>query len=224
MSQWEMGYGIVTGTIVFCGYKIVIEKTEQQGTTREPVEVFDTSQLKNPFLAAVLAWLVPGLGHWYQDRKEKAVLFFVCIMSVFLFGCYLGSHPEIGTARVVYAKWNKGEKRIFFIPQAFIGLAAIPAVLQENLVKQGLPPRWGGLMAPPNSPDAKKPENNPTINDYYKHLGRYFELGTIFTVVAGFMNILVVFDAISGPIIETEKNEQEKKKKNPGDQEKENNA
>ncbi|MCL2117430.1 MAG: hypothetical protein FWH27_03275 [Planctomycetaceae bacterium] len=187
--------------------------TNQSTVTEEPVEVFDTSRLKNPLLAAVLAWLVPGLGHWYQGRREKAVLFFICIMSIFLFGCYLGSDREYGPARVVYAKWTKGEKRLFFIPQAFLGIAAIPATLQENLVKQGLPPRWDGLMAPPNSPATTKPKGNPTINNLYEHLGRYFELGTIFTVIAGFMNILVVFDAVSGPVIETENTEQDKKKK-----------
>jgi len=192
------------------------EKTEQQNdqqsATQEPVEVFDTNQLKNPFLAAFLAWLVPGLGHWYQGRKEKAVLFFVCIMSIFLFGCYLGSDPEYGVARVVYAKWDKGEKRLFFIPQAFIGLAAIPATLQENQVKQGHPPRWGGLMAPPYSINSANPAKKPTINDLYINLWRYFEIGTIFTVIAGFMNILVVFDAVSGPVIESENNDKKKKK------------
>jgi hypothetical protein len=193
------------------------EKTEPQSITpaetQELVEVFDTSRLKNPFLAAVLAWLIPGLGHWYQERREKAVLFFVCIMSIFLFGCYLGSSREYGPAGVVYAKWNKGERRLFFIPQAFIGIAAIPAILQENLVKQGLPPRWNGLMAPPNSPGSEKPKGNPTLNNLHENLYRYFELGTIFTALAGFMNILVVFDAVSGPVIETENNEKKKKKK-----------
>jgi len=188
------------------------QQNDQPDAVQEPVEVFDTNQLKNPFLAAFLAWLVPGLGHWDQGRREKAVLFFVCIMSVFLFGCYLGSDSEYGVARVVYAKWNKGEKRLYFIPQAFIGLAAIPATLQESLVKEGLPPRWGGLMAPPNSPSADKPKNNPTFNDLQKRLARYFELGTIFTVIAGFMNILVVFDAVSGPVIEPERDNKKKKK------------
>ena len=204
------------------------EKTEPQTDssilTEEPVEVFDTSRLKNPLLAAILAWLVPGLGHWYQGRKEKAVLFFVCIMSIFLFGCYLGSDREYGAARVVYSKWNKGEKRLFFIPQAFIGIAAIPAKLQENLVKQGLPPRWGGFMAPPNSLSAAKPKGNPTINDLHYSLGRYFDLGTIFTVIAGFMNILVVFDAVSGPVIEVENKVQEKKKKKDSDDNEESDA
>ena len=189
------------------------QKNDTPPEPQEPVEVFDTKLLKNPFLAAILAWLVPGLGHWYQGRRPKAVLFFVCIMSVFLFGCYLGSDREYGPVRTVYAKWTKGERRLFFIPQAFIGVAAIPATLQENRVKQGFPPRWGGFMAPPNSPEATKPEGNPTLDDLYHKMGnRNFELGTIFTVIAGFMNIIVIFDVISGPIIEREEEKKDKKK------------
>ena len=41
--------------------------------------------LKDPALAALLAWLIPGLGHWYQGRRAKAVLFFVCIMGLFAY-------------------------------------------------------------------------------------------------------------------------------------------
>ena len=29
--------------------------------------------LKNRYLAGLLAWMVPGLGHWYQGRRAKAV-------------------------------------------------------------------------------------------------------------------------------------------------------
>lgn len=31
----------------------------------------------NPVLAMVLAWLVPGLGHFYLGRRGRAVLFFL---------------------------------------------------------------------------------------------------------------------------------------------------
>ena len=31
--------------------------------------------LKDPALAALLAWLVPGLGHVFQGRTAKGVLF-----------------------------------------------------------------------------------------------------------------------------------------------------
>ena len=48
-------------------------------------------------LAAFLAWLVPGLGHFYQGRTAKGVLFLVCILGTFLYGLYLGD------GHVVYA-------------------------------------------------------------------------------------------------------------------------
>ena len=58
--------------------------------------------LKDPVLAATLAWLIPGLGHWYQGRRSKALLFFVCILGTFVFGLYLGE------GRVVYASMRPG--------------------------------------------------------------------------------------------------------------------
>jgi len=190
--------------------------TNNQTSENQAVEVFDAGSLRNPILAAILAWLVPGLGHWYQKRKPKAILFFCCITSIFLFGCYMGSDREYGTARVVYICWKKGETRLFFIPQAFIGSAAIPAWVQKNRVEQGKQPLWGGFMSPPNSESVELPQGNPTYNDMVAKMARYYELGTLFTVIAGFMNILAIFDAISGPVIESEnkKEEEEEETKN----------
>jgi hypothetical protein len=31
--------------------------------------------------------------------------------------------------------------------------------------------------------------------------GEYFEIGTVFTVVAGLLNLLVIFDAYGGPLV-----------------------
>ena len=31
--------------------------------------------LKNPYVAALLAWIIPGMGHFYQGRTAKANLF-----------------------------------------------------------------------------------------------------------------------------------------------------
>ena len=36
--------------------------------------------LKNPVIAAVLAWLWPGAGHMYQRRIGKGLLYMVCIL------------------------------------------------------------------------------------------------------------------------------------------------
>ena len=42
--------------------------------------------LKDRRLAALLAWLVPGLGHFYQGRIGKGVLYAVCILSLYIVG------------------------------------------------------------------------------------------------------------------------------------------
>jgi len=45
---------------------------------------------KSWVLSVVLAWAVPGLGHWYLGRPGKAVTFFVLIVGLFLAGWILG--------------------------------------------------------------------------------------------------------------------------------------
>jgi hypothetical protein len=42
--------------------------------------------LKDPWVAALLAWLVPGLGHFYQGRVFKGAIYSVCILGLFLSG------------------------------------------------------------------------------------------------------------------------------------------
>ena len=57
--------------------------------------------LKDPIVAAILAWLIPGLGHIYQGRTAKGVLFMVCILSTFFYGLF------ISDGRAVYASWSR---------------------------------------------------------------------------------------------------------------------
>ncbi len=40
----------------------------------------------NPVLAVVLAWLIPGAGHFYLGRKRRAVLFLVLVLTSLAFG------------------------------------------------------------------------------------------------------------------------------------------
>lgn len=170
--------------------------------------------LKNPYIAGVLAWLFPGLGHWYQGRKAKAILFTFCILPIFLFGCYLGSDKDYGIARNVYCYMKPDGRRLFFIPQAPLGLAAIPAVIQYWHTQGGNPPLWNGAMAPPSVDGS----DGPTLDDIIKKLQFSFEIGTIFTVVAGLMNLLVIFDAVDGPIYlkkKAPKTEKEDESNNP---------
>ncbi|MDR2754325.1 MAG: hypothetical protein LBC20_01340 [Planctomycetaceae bacterium] len=191
---------------------ISINKTTTDELTVSEYEQVKTLNLKNPVIAGILTWLIPGLGHYYQGRTAKAILFFFCIVPTFWVGCVLGSSSETGFARNVYYSWRFQDKRLFFIPQVCLGMAAIPAGLQAIRINTGHPPFFGRFMAPPQVEDGDPTGVPPTLTEIVRKRHFLFELGTYITVIAGLMNLLVIFDAIDGPLVyRPEKKEDENK-------------
>jgi hypothetical protein len=164
----------------------------------QPLEI----ELREPWLAALLAWLIPGLGHLYQGRTAKGLLFFICVMGTFVFGLWIGG------SRVVYASSPGDEPwRWQYYCQAGVGLPAMPALLQKG--REGREhPIFGTFMAQPkDSPtDWQDPSGNVTTQP--NELAKWtidghprFELGTVYTVIAGLLNVLVICDAYGGPLV-----------------------
>ncbi len=149
--------------------------------------------LRQPGLAAFLAWLWPGAGHIYQRRYFKGVLFMVCILAAYFFGL------TIGDGHVVYASWTKTDKRWHYLCQVGVGLPALPALLQNHRVKEGDEPLMRGIMAPPQQP--VMPETEDELARWHKKLNINFELGTLYTMIAGLLNMLVICDAYAGPFV-----------------------
>jgi hypothetical protein len=161
------------------------------------------ANLKDPVLAAFLAWLIPGLGHWYQGRREKAVLYFVCILGIFFYGVYLGGNGELGYGRAVYYAINDEEWRLYYFCQMWVGLPALPALVQAVRESEG---KEAYFMAPPRrvSPRADLAEKNrlpPTLHRLHSELKRNFDIATAYTMIAGLLNILAIYDAYAGPVI-----------------------
>jgi len=159
--------------------------------------------LRNRALAAFLAWLVPGAGHFYQRRYAKASLFMVCILSAWILGFALGG------GHVVYASWAPSDKRWHYFLQAGVGGAAVPALVQGNRMKNATDPEtgttakqyeplWGGFMAPPLRPVRESQADE--VSAWYARRGAGYEMGTWYTVIAGLLNILVIYDAYGGPL------------------------
>ncbi|HBO44225.1 MAG TPA: hypothetical protein DD670_09890 [Planctomycetaceae bacterium] len=191
--------------------------TEQTDTKSEQIE---TINLKDPIFAAFLAWLIPGLGHLYQGRFAKAILFFVCIMSTFVYGLYLGGDSSVGWGRVVYASWRPEDRRLYYLCQIGVGLPALPALVQAVRVRGGKEP-FGLFMAPPPLVEGDDPDRGPTVDAIHRRLARYFQLGEIYTSVAGLLNVLAMLDAWAGPVApvkrEDEEEEKAKDRKTSGD-------
>ena len=158
--------------------------------------------LRNRKLAALLAWLIPGAGHMYQRRYAKGSLFFVCILSTWVIGFVLGG------GHVVYASWQPGDKRWHYLLQAGVGVPALPALVQADRMRRhtdnrgrtdrDYQPLWGGFMAPPFRPVVEREADE--VSAWYARFGAGYEMGTWYTVIAGLLNILVIYDAYGGPL------------------------
>jgi len=152
-----------------------------------PAEPALEIDLRDPAVAAFLAWLWPGAGHFYQRRYGKGILFMVCILGTYFFGLALGE------GKVVYASWNQVDRRWQYPLQLGVGLPAVPAIVQSMIVRRGNPPILDGLMAPPT--DQEK------LSRWHKTLNIRFELGTLYTMIAGLLNVLAIWDAYGGPVV-----------------------
>lgn len=110
----------------------------------------------DPVSAAVLAWVVPGAGHFVLGRWQKGLLFLVLIVSTFVAGWIISDCANVYFER---GRWHV--------------LAQIGA---------GLPAFVCGLGR-----DAPEPKST---------VMHVFEIGTLYTMVAGLLNVLVVMDAV----------------------------
>lgn len=163
--------------------------------------------LRQPGVAALWGWLWPGAGHIYQRRYGKGILYMVCILGTWFFG--LG----MADGHVVYASFKRGPEtfRWHYLLQLGVGLPAMPAMVQAARVNSGKQP-WGGpngWMAPPGEVSS---QHFDRLALWHAQTGRMFDIGTVYTVVAGLLNLLAVYDAYAGPVIAQPEDEKKKDK------------
>ncbi|MEM7354501.1 MAG: DUF6677 family protein [Acidobacteriota bacterium] len=53
-------------------------------------ETTELAPVGNPYLATVLAWVLPGAGHLYLGRRRRAVAFLTLVLASLAIGCQLG--------------------------------------------------------------------------------------------------------------------------------------
>ena len=85
-------------------------------------------------VSLVLAILVPGLGHLYQGRILKGLIYLVGILGLFLWGV------KMGEGVVVYNLPERGMPRrltLHYAAQLGAGLISYPALWQQSRVSKG---------------------------------------------------------------------------------------
>ncbi|MEW4527329.1 DUF6677 family protein [Maioricimonas sp. JC845] len=252
--------------------------------------------LKEPKLAALLAFLLPGAGHLYQGRYFKAGLYAVCIWGLFLYGMSLADW-KIVNAPPLHGNASRRGVMLKYAAQFGVGAPALVALMQsERYYKESnrpvrqldapldapftgeltlrtrqtagdvtgtvyLEPAQGGFGAEvirgrfagtdadgepvevqlgefvelgrPISADSKRylqaeviddaggriqslghlhgsiprpfwnwfvvPLDDQQDRELHRQLGKYHELATVFTMIAGLLNVLAIWDALEGP-------------------------
>ena len=154
--------------------------------------------IKLDYLAGLLSYLVPGLGQLLQGRIGKGLLFLIALYSLFFYGMFLGkwknvylpdNHPnEKGT---IYRLWSDVYTRFQFVGQFPIGIAAWPAVYQYHAYQaDDAKPKFDGWMRAPDLDE---------LNNLQRDGDKTWDLGWVYTVIAGVLNVLVIYDALAGP-------------------------
>jgi TM2 domain-containing membrane protein YozV len=187
-------------------------------STVSSTNVASLSERPSDPVAALLSYLVPGLGQVYQGRIGKGILFFVCIYTLFFIGVYLGSgtvHLKRGDGEIdaytvssnVYLPDTHDQNNPFNLPpllanlynrpqfagQFWVGIAAWPAVWQylnyDRRQEHGDP-----LLD-----NFERTPSEAALNAVHTSGDKLLELAWVFTVVAGVLNVMVIYDALAGP-------------------------
>jgi hypothetical protein len=183
-------------------------------------------------LAGLLSFMIPGLGQIYQGRLGKGVLFFVCIYALFFYGMALGDWknvyiphtfhtagppdiPVIHDSPVLTDLFN----RLQYLGQFWAGAVAWPAILQykwydeaNHEAQDKNPPLHGFERQPPENKNRETGEDG--LNELQTKGDKTWDLAWVYTVIAGVLNILVIYDAYAGPAFHVE--EESKRKPQPG--------
>ncbi len=161
---------------------------------------------ENAATAALLSYLVPGLGQIYQGRVGKGILFFVCVYTLFFYGMYLGSWRNVYLPDTVGDNNannlnNPGNlptlpanlyNRPHFVGQFWVGVAAWPAVYQYYVydLRRNDKPPLGGFERQPS---------DEVLQDLQRDGDKTWDLAWVYTVIAGVLNVMVIYDAFAGP-------------------------
>jgi uncharacterized protein DUF6677 len=154
----------------------------------------------DPF-AALLSYLVPGLGQIYQGRTAKGLLFLVSLYVLFFYGMWLGSFKNVylpHTDRRQNTFFNDPplgdvENRLHFVGQFFIGMAAWPAIVQYSSDPNADQHSFLGTW--------QRAPKEDELNQLQRNGNKHWDLGWVYTVIAGVLNILVIYDALAGPAV-----------------------
>jgi hypothetical protein len=157
----------------------------------------------------------------YQGRFSKGLLFFVCLLSLFHVGEAMGKWQNVYVPPQLAGGFaedrGRGPMRSLFTGlvnrwhypgQFWIGVAAWPALWQFFDLPRPDAETYPFLNKYQRAPDEAE------VNKFLVESDKTPDLGLMYTVIAGVLNILVIYDAYAGPAFPSSK----KPKPPPGEE------
>jgi len=130
--------------------------------------------------AAILGWLLPGVGHMKVGEIGRGRLILLGVGGLFIFGVLVGGLDCV----------DRREDAMWFVAQGGAGAFAFATdFLNTNLLKSG---SFGELM-----PLAV--QNGTVMVSSFKSAGPANEVGTLMCGLAGMMNVIAVLDVLHRP-------------------------
>jgi TM2 domain-containing membrane protein YozV len=129
-------------------------------------------------VSCVLAWLLPGAGHFYLGRRRRGAVFFCVVLATFLLGLFNDGRSYVAD----------GQQPLTYLAT----LANVATGPLEILSRHATYHRLAySLPADENSPEAQALLS--AMRDKVKIVTD--EYGTTYLLTAGLMNMLLILDA-----------------------------
>src|SRR6476646_5840533 len=108
-------------------------------------------RLRAPVFAAILTFILPGLGHLFQDRVFKGLVYGICITGMFMYGSALAEWKAVQGPPFEYRQKNRTLMALKYAAQFGMGTPALAALWQtRRSLNDNVTPRT--LSAPITEP------------------------------------------------------------------------
>jgi len=124
------------------------------------------------FAAAFLGWLLPGLGHFARGQPQRAVVLGTTIGTLWLTGLLIGGISVI----------DRSNQPAWFLGQMLVAPSFVANGYRERLVAEHAATRR-----------TFDPQDEPPFEPAF---ARAQEQGTLFTSLAGLLNLLAIIDVL----------------------------
>jgi hypothetical protein len=176
------------------------------------------------FLVPGLGQIVQGWISGNRNRLTKGVFFLLALYGMFFYGMYLGDWQNVYIPHVQEQLIREGRPlmlfgvtlspfagdiytRLQYAGQFWIGIAAWPALWNYFVPDTPIISRF--QASPGSVPPGKEflreqslrqAEAEQIAAQLAPNMGKYWDVAWVYTVIAGVLNLLVIYDAWAGPV------------------------